>query len=94
MKSKDKQELVEIYENLDFQSSYTDDFDPEYEKIKHKVDIDSHAIEKMLSGTIAYYRQLKQQFDKMPTDMTNVRDIQRLREFLVKELNQFSNFTN
>lgn len=92
MKSVDKEEIGKLYESLDFTSSYGDEFDPNVEQLKVEANQKCHNIEKMLSGTITYYKREKVKFFNNTNDMNSFESIKKLEEFLRPHLAQFSEF--
>lgn len=92
MTTKDKTEIGKLYESLDFKSSYPDNFDPTIEKLKSEANQKCHNIEKMLSGTITYYKREKEKFFNNPNDMNSFEALERLESFLRPHLAQFSEF--
>jgi hypothetical protein len=85
-------DLSEIYESMDFQSSY-DDYDADAEKIKAEVHELSSYIEKYLKGTIAFYQNNKDDFFKNPSNMTPYENLKGMFERLRPTLAQYSQFT-
>jgi hypothetical protein len=57
-----RQTLASIYESMDFKSSYEDRYDPNAEKLKTDFNNKCHSIEKMITGTIAYYKGERESF--------------------------------
>lgn len=92
MTIKDKAKIGEIYENLDFKSSYDRQFDPQIEKLKTEANQNCYSIEKMLSGTITYYKREKEKFFNNPNDMNSFEALDKLESFLRPHLAQFSEF--
>lgn len=92
MTSKDKDAIGTIYESLDFKSSYDDTYDPHLEKMKSEANANCHNIEKMLSGTITYYKREKEKFFRNPNDLGSYEAIDKLEKFLRPNLAQFSGF--
>lgn len=92
MTDEDKNTLSAIYENIDFKSSYDQSFDPRREKLKTEANEAAYSIEKMLSGTITYYKREKEKFFNNPDDMNSFESLQRLESYLRPILAQFSEF--
>jgi hypothetical protein len=88
----DNNKLGEIYEGLEFKSSYDDSFNPEIEKLKSEANRNSHNIETMLSGVITYYKREKDNFFRNPNDMNSFEAIKNLEALLRPQLAQFRNF--
>lgn len=87
------QDLGLIYENLDFESSYGDDYNPQIEKVKAEANQLCYNIEQYLKGTIAYYQNTKEDFFKNPADMRKLEDLRGMFERLRPTLAQYSQFT-
>ena len=92
MTRNDNDKLGEIYEGLEFKSSYDDSFDPNVEKLKSEANRNSHNIETMLSGVITYYKREKDKFFKNPNDMNSFEALTNLEALLRPQLAQFRNF--
>ena len=92
MTSYDSDKLGEIYEGLDFKSSFEPEFDPYIEKHKAEANALSHHIEEMLSGVITYYKRTRDAYAKNPRDMGSFEDLQKLQKFLQPHLAQYSQF--
>jgi hypothetical protein len=84
-------ELSEIYENLDFESSYAN-YNPQIEKVKAEANQICSAIEKYLQGTIAFYKTTKADFFKDPSDMNSFNELKGMFERLRPTLAQYSEF--
>lgn len=89
---KSLKDLENIYENLEFDSSY-DDYDAQTEKVKTEAKELCSYIEKYLKGTIAYYQNTKEDFFKNPSDMNKFQDLKGMFERLRPTLAQYSEFT-
>jgi hypothetical protein len=68
-------ELGEIYESLEFQSSYDNHYDPHLEKVKTEANAICSYIEKYLKGTINYYQNTKEDFFNDPSNMRSLQDL-------------------
>ena len=77
-----KEDLVNIYESLDFKSSYDQNYDPQIEKMKAEIQQVCHAIEHKLEGTISYYKHHKEEYFKNPSDLNNYEALKNMLEHL------------
>jgi hypothetical protein len=91
---KDATALATIYESLDFKSSYGSDYDPQIEKLKQEATNLCYSIEYMLEGTIAYYKQNKEQYFNNPTHMDPLEALRNMEEHLRKPLYSYRGFRN
>jgi hypothetical protein len=88
---KDNIQLVEIYENLDFESSYGD-YEPQVEQTKAKANEICHALEHKLQGTITYYKRNKAKFFKNPNDMNSLEALENMLKHLKEPLYPYQEF--
>jgi hypothetical protein len=81
MPTNDQKNLIKIYENLNFKSSY-EDYDPQIEKVKNQANEFCHSIEKKLSGTITFYKRAKNNFFNDPNDMNALQELEGIHKRL------------
>lgn len=94
MKSEDRDQIGEIYENLNFKSSFDKRHDPVIEDMKHQANQSFHNIEQSLEGTINYYsRYLKNEYLQNPNDQGKLDEIKKFSMFCSEYLGQFRNWT-
>jgi hypothetical protein len=93
MADKDSEALGEIYESLDLNSSFPDDYDSSMADVQHEVAQLKRIIEMDLKGTIAFYKNAVKKFEQNPRDMNAVEDLKGLRDRIHNTLAQYQNFT-
>lgn len=86
------EELSVIYENLDFKSSYGEDYQPNIEQLKSEANSMCYGIEEMISGLITFYKREKNGFFNNPNDMNKFESIKSIRDRLKPVLAQYSQF--
>lgn len=94
MLDKDSQAIGTIYENLDLNSSFPDDYDSSMADVQHEVAQLKHIIELDLKGVIAYYKNAIQDFEINPRDMNSVEKLRGLKERIHNTLAQYQNITH
>jgi hypothetical protein len=92
MNSSDKAQIIKLYESLDFKSDYDDNYNPNQEQLKTDANAKCHNIERLISGTITYYKREKAKFFSNPNDMNSYEAIINLEKALRPLLAQFREF--
>ena len=87
-----QEDLVNIYEALDFKSSYDSGYDPQLEKMKAEIQEVCHAIEHKLEGTISYYKHHKEEYFKNPSNLNNYDALKGMLEHLKAPLYPYQEF--
>jgi hypothetical protein len=87
-----QEDLINIYEALDFKSSYGSGYDHQIEKMKAEIHEVCHAIEHKLEGTISYYKHHKDEYFKNPRDKNNYDALKNMLEHLREPLYPYQEF--
>ena len=93
MTTSDQNTLAQIYESLNLEPSFDNDYDSNLETLKVQFNNNCHSIERMLRGTIAYYKYERAPFLSNPSDMNSFESIAKLEKSLRPLLSQLYNFT-
>jgi len=91
MDKQDSLAIGNIYENLDFKSSYSN-VDPQIERVKAQANEVCHALEHKIEGLINYYKMTKTEFFNNPRDMNALKKLENMLKHLREPLYPYQEF--